>query len=201
MYQKFIKRILDLFATIVGIVVTSPILIVITLLLLVEHKGQPFFFQSRPGKDEKEIKVIKFKTMTDTIDDEGNLLPNHIRTTVIGAFLRKYSLDELPQLVNVIKGDMSLVGPRPLLFKYISLYSQEQRRRHLVRPGITGFAQVKGRNAISWTKKFELDLYYVDNLSFWLDISILLMTLLKVIRSDGVNATEDVTMPPFDGGN
>lgn len=139
--------------------------------------------------------------MTDETDPEGNLLPNHLRTTKTGSFLRKSSLDELPQLFNVIKGDMSLVGPRPLLFKYIPLYSEEQRRRHHVRPGITGLAQVSGRNAISWTKKFELDIDYVDHLSFWLDMKILFRTFLKVAKADGVNAAADVTMPPFDGTN
>lgn len=144
---------------------------------------------------------MKYKTMTDETDAQGNLLPNHLRITKVGNFLRKLSLDELPQLMNVLKGDMSLVGPRPLLFKYIPLYSREQRRRHLVRPGITGWAQVNGRNSISWTKKFELDVYYVDHVSFLLDLKIMYRTFLKVIKTEGVNAATDVTMPPFDGAN
>jgi lipopolysaccharide/colanic/teichoic acid biosynthesis glycosyltransferase len=191
----------DLVFALLILAAASPVIFVITLVLLVQNNGHPFFSQSRPGKDEKEFKVLKFKTMTDEKDKEGNLLPNHLRTTKIGSFLRKSSLDELPQLFNVIKGDMSIVGPRPLLFKYIPLYSAEQRRRHSVLPGVTGWAQVNGRNAISWKKKFELDVYYVDNLSFRLDMKILFRTLMKVIRSEGVNATENVTMPPFDGTN
>ena len=145
--------------------------------------------------------MIKFKTMTDKKDPDGNLLPNHYRVTKIGRLLRQYSLDELPQLINVLKGDMSLVGPRPLLFKYIPLYSSEQRKRHLVKPGITGWAQVNGRNAISWTRKFELDVWYVKNLSFLLDLRILWKTLLKWIRPEGINASENITMPPFNGNN
>lgn len=195
------KRVFDLVFALLILAAASPVILVITLVLLVQNNGHPFFSQSRPGKDEKEFKVLKFKTMTDEKDQDGNLLPNHLRTTKIGSFLRKSSLDELPQLFNVIKGDMSIVGPRPLLFKYIPLYSAEQRRRHSVLPGVTGWAQVNGRNAISWKKKFELDVYYVDNLSFRLDMKILFRTLLKVIRSEGVNAGENVTMPPFDGTN
>jgi lipopolysaccharide/colanic/teichoic acid biosynthesis glycosyltransferase len=139
--------------------------------------------------------------MTDAKDSEGNLLPNHLRITNVGKFLRKYSLDELPQLINVIKGDMSLVGPRPLLFKYIPLYSEEQRKRHLVKPGITGWAQVNGRNAISWTKKFEYDVWYVENISLLLDLKIFIMTVLKILKSEGINAGENLTMPPFNGKN
>ena len=144
---------------------------------------------------------MKFKTMTDAMDASGKPLPDHMRITKLGSWLRRYSLDELPQLINVLKGDMSLVGPRPLLFKYISLYSPEQRRRHEVRPGITGWAQVNGRNAISWRKKFELDVYYVDHLGLWLDLRILLMTFRRVLRSEGVNSSASVPMPPFDGKN
>lgn len=201
MYRNGLKRLLDLTATIFGLLLISPVLIAITVYLVFQNRGKPFFYQARPGWREREFKVIKFKTMTDATDAAGNLLPNHQRITKAGRFLRDYSLDELPQLFNVLKGDMSLVGPRPLLFKYIPLYSAEQRRRHDVRPGITGWAQVNGRNAISWTKKFELDVYYVDNLSFLLDLKILYMTFLKVVRSEGVNSSETVTMPPFDGTN
>ncbi len=201
MYHNCLKRVIDLVLSVMGLVIILPVFIAITIVLLFQNKGCPFFCQSRPGKNEKEFKVIKYKTMTDEKDTQGNLLPNHLRTTKVGNFLRKSSLDELPQLINVIKGDMSLLGPRPLLFKYIPLYSKEQRKRHLVSPGITGLAQVNGRNAISWTKKFEFDVYYVDNVSFWLDIKILFKTFLKVVKSDGVNSAADVTMPPFDGNN
>jgi lipopolysaccharide/colanic/teichoic acid biosynthesis glycosyltransferase len=201
MYQNCLKRTLDLALSIMGLLILSPIVFVITLILFFQNKGQPFFYQVRPGKDEKAFRLVKFKTMTDETDDQGTLLPNHLRTTEIGNLLRKWSLDELPQLINVIKGEMSLVGPRPLLFKYIPLYSDEQSKRHQVSPGITGWAQVNGRNAISWTKKFELDVYYVENLSFCLDVKILFMTFLKVIQSDGVNSSAEVTMPPFNGKN
>ncbi len=201
MYRIFLKRVFDFCSSLLGLALLSPILLVITLVLLWQNRGKPFFLQSRPGLYEREFKVIKFKTMTDETDAKGNLLSNHDRTTKIGAFLRKTSLDELPQLLNVLKGDMSLIGPRPLLFKYIPLYSEEQSRRHLVRPGVTGWAQVNGRNAISWTRKFELDVYYVDNISFRFDMKILFLTVLKVINSDGVNAAANITMPPFDGTN
>ncbi len=201
MYHKYLKRLFDIVLSVMGLVIILPVFIAIAIVLLFQNKGQAFFYQGRPGKNEKEFKLIKFKTMTDDTDAQGNLLPNHLRTTKIGNSLRKSSLDELPQLINVIKGEMSMVGPRPLLFKYIPLYSEEQRRRHLVSPGITGWAQVNGRNTISWKKKFEFDVYYVDNVSFWLDLKILFKTLLKVIKSDGVNRTTDVTMPPFNGTN
>jgi undecaprenyl phosphate N,N'-diacetylbacillosamine 1-phosphate transferase len=200
-YHDFFKRLFDLLVSIVVLIVITPLFLPVLLLEIVLYNGHPFFIQSRPGKDEKEIKVIKFKTMTDEKDTEGNLLPNNLRMTRSGRFLRKYSIDELPQLLNVIKGDMSLVGPRPLLFKYIPLYSSEQRKRHLVKPGITGWAQVNGRNAISWTRKFELDLFYVDNISFFLDLKILWMTVLKALKSEGINAGENVTMPSFNGKN
>ncbi len=169
--------------------------------------GTPFVSYQNKGKkkrntaDAKPFKIIKFKTMTDEKNAHGNLLPDNERITNLGSFIRKWSLDELPQLINVLKGDMSLVGPRPLLFKYIPLYSIEQRRRHEVRPGISGWAQVNGRNSISWTKKFELDIYYVDHLSFLLDIKILWLTLLKVLKRDGINQNEDRPMQPFDGLN
>jgi lipopolysaccharide/colanic/teichoic acid biosynthesis glycosyltransferase len=201
MYQKYLKRSLDIVLSAMGLLILSPLFLIISIILIFQNNGHPFFYQSRPGWKEREFKVIKFKTMTDEKDEQGNLLPNHLRTTRTGSFLRKTSLDELPQLINVIKGEMSLAGPRPLLFKYIPLYSKEQRKRHLVRPGITGWAQINGRNAISWTRKFELDVYYVENLSFWLDVKILFMTFLKVIQSDGVNASVNITMPPFNGKN
>ena len=177
-----------------------PILI-ITILLYFQNKGTPFFFQERPGKNAKPFKIIKFKTMTDEKDENGVLLPDNKRITKLGGFIRKWSLDELPQLFNVLMGTMSLVGPRPLLFKYIPLYSEEQNRRHEVRPGITGWAQVNGRNSISWTKKFELDLYYVDYISFVLDLKILWMTFLKVIKREGITQSAERPMQPFNGNN
>lgn len=201
MYRNYLKRVLDFVLALFGFIFISPVFILLTVLLVFTNRGVPFFLQSRPGWKEREFKVIKFKTMTDAVDAEGNLLPNHLRTTKLGKFLRKTSLDEIPQLLNIIKGDMSLVGPRPLLFKYIPLYSKEQRRRHLVRPGITGWAQINGRNTISWNQKFEYDVFYVDNLSFMFDMEITLKTIRKVISSEDVNASERVTMPPFDGSN
>ena len=201
MYQRKIKPIFDLLISLFLIIILSPLLVSISILLLIYFQGSPFFIQSRPGKNEKEIKVIKFKTMTDSRDQSGNLLSNNLRTTKLGHLLRNLSIDELPQLINIIKGEMSLVGPRPLLFKYIPLYSPEQRRRHLVKPGITGWAQVNGRNSINWTRKFELDVYYVENISFVLDMKILWLTLLRTLSSDGINAGKDITMPPFNGKN
>ena len=201
MYKRFIKRFLDFAISVSILVLISPILALISILLYFQNKGTPFFFQERPGKNEKRFKIIKFKTMTDEKDENGKLLPDNKRITKFGSFIRQTSLDELPQLFNVLKGDMSLVGPRPLLFKYIPLYSEEQKRRHNVRPGITGWAQVNGRNTISWTKKFELDVYYVDHLSFLLDMKILWFTFLKVIKREGVNQTEDRPMQPFTGKN
>ena len=178
-----------------------PLGLLIILLLFIQNKGTPFFIQDRPGKDQQKIQIIKFKSMTDAKDNEGNLLPDNKRLTTLGKFIRKTSLDELPQLLNVLKGDMSLVGPRPLLFKYIPLYSKEQLRRHEVRPGITGWAQVNGRNSISWTQKFEYDVYYVDHISFGLDMKILWLTLLKVIKREGINQSDERPMQPFNGNN
>lgn len=201
MYKSIFKRSIDFLLSFFLIVVFSPILVSISFMLIFQNKGAVFFLQTRPGKYQKPFKIIKFKTMTDAKDKEGNLLPDNIRLTKLGSIIRKLSLDELPQLINVLKGDMSLVGPRPLLYKYIPLYSKEQLRRHEVRPGITGWAQVNGRNSISWTKKFELDVYYVNNVSFLLDLKILWLTVLKVIKREGVNQTEDRPMLPFDGTN
>lgn len=183
------------------LVLLSPILLVISILLYMQNNGSPFFFQDRPGKDQQKIRIIKLKSMTDEKDASGNLLPDNERLTKLGSFVRKTSLDELPQLFNVLKGDMSLIGPRPLLFKYIPLYSDEQLRRHEVRPGITGWAQVNGRNSISWAKKFELDVYYVDHISFSLDMKIAWLTLLKVVKREGVNQSDERPMQPFDGTN
>jgi undecaprenyl phosphate N,N'-diacetylbacillosamine 1-phosphate transferase len=201
MYKKNFKRPLDILLSIIILILISPLFILLLVVLTFEFRGNPFFIQKRPGENEKEILVIKFKTMNDLKDKDGNLLPNNIRLTKTGHFLRNYSLDEFPQLINVIKGDLSLVGPRPLLFKYIPLYSEDQRRRHLIKPGMTGWAQVNGRNAISWTKKFELDIYYLNNLSFLLDLKILWKTGLQIIKPHGINAQKNITMPPFDGKN
>lgn len=201
LYQRVFKVLLDFSLSVIGLIVLFAIFIPFMIPMLVRFKGSIFFIQSRPGQFEKEIKVIKFKTMTDEKDIDGNLLPNEMRITRLGCFLRKYSFDELPQLINVIKGEMSLVGPRPLLFKYIPLYSKEQRKRHLIKPGITGLAQVNGRNSISWKEKFEYDIWYVQNISFLLDLKILWLTILKVIKTEGINANEHVTMPPFNGNN
>jgi undecaprenyl phosphate N,N'-diacetylbacillosamine 1-phosphate transferase len=201
MYINLFKRVIDFFAALIGLTILFPLLLIISLLLAVQNHGTPFFFQRRPGKDEREFSIVKFKTMTDEKDPDGNLLPDNKRITKAGAFIRKTSLDELPQLINVLKGEMSLVGPRPLLYKYIALYSTEQRRRHNVKPGITGWAQVNGRNSISWTDKFRHDAYYVDNVSFFLDLKILWMTLLKVVQREGVNQSEERPMEPFNGKN
>lgn len=178
-----------------------PLTIITSLFLFIQNKGSVFFFQERPGLHKQPFKIIKFKTMTDERDAKGNLLPDIERITKFGGWVRKLSIDELPQLINVLKGDMSLIGPRPLLFKYIPLYSREQLRRHEVRPGITGWAQVNGRNSISWTRKFELDIEYVNNISLALDIKIFFLTIKKIIIKEGVNQTENQPMFPFDGTN
>jgi len=201
MYQLFLKRFLDILISIIGLLLVSPILIVVICILGFQNKGLIFFIQKRPGLHQKAFNIMKFKTMTDTKDSKGNLLPDNQRITKAGEIIRRLSIDELPQLVNVLKGDMSLIGPRPLLFNYIPLYSQEQLRRHNVRPGISGWAQVNGRNSISWKQKFDFDIYYVDNLSFLLDVKILWMTFLKVVQSEGINQDADQPMSPFDGYN
>jgi len=200
-YQKYIKRILDFFLSLIVLVLLIPFILVIIILLAFYNRGQVFFFQDRPGKDERVFKLVKFKTMTDRKDPQGKLLPDIDRVTPFGKFLRRLSLDELPQLINVVKGDMSLVGPRPLLIKYLPLYSEEQKRRHLVRPGITGWAQVNGRNAISWTQKFDYDVWYVDNISFKLDVRIIIKTILKVIKKEGISPGSRPFMEPFNGNN
>jgi lipopolysaccharide/colanic/teichoic acid biosynthesis glycosyltransferase len=201
MYKVLMKRFLDLIITFVALIVLSSVLVVITVILSIQNKGTPFFLQTRPGNDQKPFKIIKFKTMTDEKDKEGNLLPDHQRLTTFGKAIRKLSIDELPQLINVFKGDMSLVGPRPLLFKYIPLFSKTQLRRHEVRPGITGWAQVNGRNSISWTRKFELDVEYVEKVSFAFDVKILFLTVMKVIKREGVDQSAARPMQPFDGTN
>jgi undecaprenyl phosphate N,N'-diacetylbacillosamine 1-phosphate transferase len=201
MYSMWMKRLFDLIMALAALLVALPIMLLITIGLTFANKGKVFFLQERPGWKERRFVVIKFKTMTDDRDAAGNLLPDSKRLTGLGRFIRKTSLDELPQLINVVKGDMSLVGPRPLLFKYIPLYSAEQRRRHDVRPGITGWAQVNGRNRIDWKQKFEYDIYYIEHLSFALDVKILWMTIMKVIRREGINQSEEQPMRPFNGNN
>ena len=201
MYKNYIKRILDFILSFSLLILISPVIVIVGIVLSLQNQGNPFFVQERPGKNEKRFRIIKFKTMTEEKDKQGELLPDNERLTKWGSFIRKTSLDEFPQLFNVLTGDMSLVGPRPLLFKYLPLYSKEQKRRHEVRPGITGWAQVNGRNTISWTKKFEFDAYYVDHMSFLFDMKILWLTLLKVVVREGINQTKERPMKPFDGKN
>ena len=202
MYKYFFKRLIDFIIVFCVLVVIWPILLIITLWLHFANKGAgAFFAQERPGKGGKVFKVIKFKTMTDERDADGNLLPDADRLTNVGRFVRSSSIDELPQLINVLKGDMALIGPRPLLVQYLPLYSKEQARRHDVRPGITGWAQVNGRNAISWTKKFELDVWYVDHCSFWLDVKIIFLTIKKVFVREGISQEGQATMEFFTGNN
>lgn len=201
MYRSFLKRLLDFIIGLLGLLILSPIFIIVTIGLYFANDGKPFFFQARPGLKEKIFKIIKFKTMNDKKDPMGNLLSDAERLTPIGAFVRKFSLDELPQLINVLKGDMSLIGPRPLLPQYLSLYNENQKRRHNVRPGITGWAQVNGRNAISWSKKFELDVWYVDNISFATDLKVFFTTFKKVFKSEGISQDGQATMEVFNGNN
>lgn len=202
MYKKGIKRFLDIVVSLTGLLGLLPVLFIVTGVLIYANKGAgAFFFQRRPGKHGKIFRVIKFKTMTDERDAEGNLLPDAERLTSIGKFIRSTSLDELPQLLNVLKGDMSLIGPRPLLPEYLPLYSPEQARRHEVRPGITGWAQVHGRNAISWTKKFGYDVWYVDHLSFRVDMQIMWLTVCKVLKREGISDGKCDTSEEFNGYN
>jgi len=200
-YKNYIKRLIDFLVAFFGLLILSPVFIIVTIGLYFANDGKPFFFQERPGLKEKIFKIIKFKTMNDKKDIHGNLLSDAERLTPIGSFVRKTSLDELPQLINVLKGDMSLIGPRPLLPQYLPLYSSVQRRRHNVRPGITGWAQVNGRNAISWTKKFELDIWYVDNVSFFTDCKVFFATFKKVFKSEGISQEGQATMEIFNGNN
>lgn len=198
MYKNFLKRFFDFWIALIALICISPILLVVTIWLHFANKGAgAFFTQERPGKDEKIFKVIKFKSMTDERDAEGNLLPEAQRLTKIGAFIRKFSIDELPQLINVLKGDMAFIGPRPLLPKYLPLYSEEQHRRHEVRPGISGWAQVHGRNNITWTEKFKLDVWYVDHVSLWIDIKVIFLTIKNVLSSKDII----LTTGPFTGNN
>ena len=198
-YPNIIKPTLDKLLSFTGLVLLSPILLILILLLAIANSGKPFFTQTRPGKNGRLFKVIKFKTMHDGRNAQGELLPDAARLTPVGRFVRKTSLDEIPQLINVLKGDMSLIGPRPLLVQYLPLYSPTQARRHEVKPGITGWAQVNGRNAISWEQKFEYDVWYVDHCSLILDFKILLKTIQKVFKSEGINQQGQATMEAFRG--
>ncbi len=199
MYRKYGKHLLDFILSLIAFLVLSPLFCIITVFLFFANNGRPFFTQLRPGKKEKIFRLIKFKTMNDKQDEDGNLLPDVERLTSFGKFIRKTSLDEIPQLINVIKGDMSLIGPRPLLVEYLLLYNSIQKRRHDVRPGITGWAQVNGRNAISWEKKFELDVWYIDHTSFGLDLKILFLTLYKVVKREGITLEGQSTTIIFKG--
>ena len=202
MYRLYIKRFLDFWISLIALIIVSPLLLLVTIWLYYANKGAgALFFQERPGKDGKIFRVIKFKTMTDERDADGNLLPDEVRLTNVGRFVRSTSIDELPQLVNVLKGDMSLIGPRPLLVQYLPLYSKEQMRRHEVRPGISGWAQCHGRNQISWTEKFKLDVWYVDHLSFMTDLKVIMITIKKVLFREDINSDNDATMEDFDGTN
>lgn len=202
MYKDFIKRFFDFWISLIVLIIISPILLIVTIWLHFANKGAgAFFFQERPGKDGKIFKVIKFKTMTDERDRNGELLPDEDRLTKVGSFVRSTSIDELPQLLNVLKGDMALIGPRPLLVQYLPLYSKEQMRRHEVRPGISGWAQCHGRNAISWTEKFKLDVWYVDHLSLWTDIKVIFITIKNVLMRKDINSATSATMEDFDGTN
>ena len=199
MYKNYLKRIFDFVVSLIGITFLLPIFLIVMIGLFISNNGKPFFFQQRPGRNGKIFKIIKFKTMNDKKDSNGNLLSDAERLTAIGSFVRKTSLDEIPQLINVLKGDMSLIGPRPLLVQYLPLYNQHQARRHDVRPGITGWAQVNGRNAISWNQKFDYDVWYVENISLMLDVKIFFLTAKKVFIREGVSADGHVTIEPFQG--
>jgi lipopolysaccharide/colanic/teichoic acid biosynthesis glycosyltransferase len=199
MYKSIVKPVFDFLAGLIGLAVASPILVVVTILLYFANDGKPFFFQIRPGKNAKLFRIIKFKTMNDRKDSTGNLLADAERLTKIGQFVRKTSLDEIPQLLNVLKGDMRLIGPRPLLPEYLPLYNEFQIKRHEVKPGITGWAQVNGRNAISWEQKFEYDVWYVKNCNFVLDLSILFLTIKKVLIKEGINTEGQATTKAFKG--
>lgn len=202
MYKHFFKRVFDFFISLISLICISPILLVMTIWLHFANKGAgAFFFQERPGKNEKIFKVIKFKTMTDERDENGNLLPDEKRLTKVGKFVRSTSIDELPQLINVFKGDMSLIGPRPLLVQYLPLYNEEQKRRHEVRPGISGWAQCHGRNAISWTEKFKLDVWYVDHCTLWTDVQVIFITIKNVLMRKDINSATAATMEAFNGHN
>ena len=199
MYISFIKPLFDRLVSFLALIIASPVVVIVMLLLAVANKGKIWFTQKRPGKDGKVFTVIKFKTMTDDRDQNGDLLPDEQRLTTVGKFVRKTSLDEIPQLFNVLLGHMSFVGPRPLLMEYLPLYNPDQMRRHLVKPGITGWAQVNGRNTLSWQQKFTYDIWYIDNISFALDIKILFLTVIKVFKAEGISSESSLTMEKFRG--
>lgn len=199
MYSRFFKRIFDFVLATIGFVVLLPVFVTVMLLLMFVNQGKPFFFQVRPGRNARLFKIIKFKTMNDKRGENGELLPDELRLTKTGLFVRRNSLDEIPQLLNVIIGNMSLVGPRPLLPEYIPLYNAEQFKRHITKPGITGWAQVNGRNAISWSEKFKLDVWYVNHLTFFLDLKILWLTFKKIIIKEGISSATSLTMEKFKG--
>lgn len=199
MYQNFVKPFLDKIVALIVLTIASPLLLVTWIILMIVNRGSGWFIQPRPGKHGKVFHIIKFKTMSDARDASGELLPDAVRLTWFGKLVRKFSIDEIPQLINVLKGDMSLVGPRPLLVEYLELYNAEQKRRHEVKPGITGWAQVNGRNAISWEQKFEYDVWYVDHCSFFIDIKILFLTVVKVFRTEGISSATSATMEKFRG--
>lgn len=201
MYKKYIKRPMDFILSLVTIILLSPIFLIIAVLVRIKLGSPVIFKQKRPGLNEKIFTLYKFRTMTDEKDENGNLLPDVVRLTKFGKILRSTSLDELPELFNILKGDMSIVGPRPLLVQYLPLYNDEQKKRHLVRPGLTGLAQVNGRNSISWEEKFDLDVSYVNNISFLLDCKIILRTIMKVLIREGINSETAATMEPFQGSN
>ncbi|MBP2832005.1 sugar transferase [Aquimarina sp. U1-2] len=201
MYYPFLKRIIDLVVSFLGVLFLSPIILILILILTIANRGNPFFFQPRPGKKGRVFKIIKFKSMNDKRDKDGELLPYEKRVTGIGKFIRQYSLDEIPQLFNVLKGDMSLIGPRPLLVQYLPLYNDFQKQRHDVKPGITGWAQVNGRNTISWDQKFKLDVWYTKNISFLVDVKIVIRTIKKVIHKEDINSSKNLSMPTFMGNN
>ena len=198
-YKLIFKVLIDFTLSLIALISLSPVIIIIGIIILFQNRGSVLFFQPRPGKNGKTFMLMKFKTMNDRRDSQGNLLPDHVRLTTAGKIIRKTSLDELPQLINVLKGDMSLVGPRPLLIQYLPLYSKEQARRHVVKPGITGWAQINGRNAITWQQKFEYDVWYVDNVSFALDMKILFLTFRKVFKREGINQVGQATAEAFKG--
>ena len=199
LYPKLFKPLIDLVLSLIAFIILSPVFLIVIIMLIIANNGRAFFLQARPGKNGTIFKVVKFKTMNDKKDENGKLLPDEKRLTPIGSFIRKTSLDEIPQLLNVIKGDMSLIGPRPLLVEYLPLYNDIQKKRHDVRPGITGWAQVNGRNAISWNQKFEYDIWYVNNLNALLDLKIIFMTIAKVFKSEGISQEGNVTMERFTG--
>ena len=202
MYRHFFKRFLDFWIALIALICVSPLLVVVYLWLSIANKGTgALFFQERPGKDGKIFKIIKFKTMTDERGADGELLPDEQRLTKVGRFVRSTSIDELPQLINVLKGDMALIGPRPLLVQYLPLYNKEQARRHEVRPGITGWAQSNGRNAICWSEKFKYDVWYVDHVSFWTDLKVVYMTIVMVLKREGISEEGHATMEAFNGTN